>query len=157
MPLLSRRAFSLLLGSLAALAVVTQADTSEARRKPKVVWTDVELPESDRRQLRENELRKVLKREARRVQWGNPPDGTVEASIKVTQFTVERRPDVVRVTCSAVGRLGKGPIVKTHFSFGGHPNRAAALESHMLLLVARGVVTRLSSISRERYKTHDSE
>jgi hypothetical protein len=150
---LSRRSILFLVPVVSAL-VLAAPTTVDARERLKVVWTDVELPQSDRQAPREKELRAVLKREARRVQWGAPPDGLVEVSIKVTEFSVQHRTDVVRVTCTAVGRLANGPQVKTHFSFGGRPDKAAALESQMLLLVGRGVVTRLSSISRERYPRH---
>jgi hypothetical protein len=155
-PSLLRRNFFLgLIPLAAALAIATSADPTFARRRTKIVWTEVEVPQSDRQSTRERQLRNVLRKEAHRVQWGDPPGGLVEASVKVTEFTVERRPDVVRVTCSAVGRMGKGLAVKTHFSFGGHPQREAALESQMLLLVGRGVVARLASMSRERHKAHD--
>ncbi|MBI5536443.1 MAG: hypothetical protein HY898_27220 [Deltaproteobacteria bacterium] len=153
MLLLPRRNFLLaLLPVAAAMAVATSADPTFARRRPKVVWTEVQVPEGDHQTNRERQLRNVLKREGHRVQWGDPPDGLIEASVKVTEFVIDRRPDVVRVTCSAVGRLGKGPAVKTHFSFGGHPKKEAALESQMLTLVGRGVVARLASLSRERHK-----
>ena len=151
---LPRRNFLLaLLPIAAALAVATSADPTFARKRPKVVWTEVEVPEGEHQTNRERQLRNVLKREGHRVQWGDPPDGLIEASVKVTEFTIERRPDVVRVTCSAVGRLGNGSAVKTHFSFGGHPKKEAALETQMLTLVGRGVVARLASISREHNKT----
>lgn len=149
---LSRRRFFGFLAAAAAGIVAATSSTAQARQRTKVVWTEIDLPAGERQDAREKHLRKVLSKEARRVQWGEPDGGLVEASVKVTEFNVQRRPDVVRVSCTAVARLRNGPKVRTNFSFGGHPNRAQQLEEQMLLLVGRGLVTRLSSISRDRTK-----
>lgn len=144
--------FSWALAVAGACVLLTTAEPGFARKRTRVVWTEVTVPKSERQAVREKHLLSVLKKEARKAQWGEPHDGLIEASVKVTEFKVERRPDVVRITCTAVGKLGRGPVVNTHFSFGGHPQKEPALESQMLLLVGRGVITRLASISRERHK-----
>lgn len=152
MEYLSRRRFFGFLTAAAAGIAAAASSTAQARQRVKVVWTEIELPAGERQGAREKHLRKVLAKEARRVQWGDPVGGLVEASVKVTEFNVQKRPDVVRVSCTAVARLHNGPKVRTNFSYGGHPHRATQLEEQMLLLVGRGLVTRLSSISRDRTK-----
>ena len=152
MEALSRRSFFGCLAVAASGVAATVASRADARPRVKVVWTEVALPATDRQRARELHLRKVLAKEARRVQWGDPLGGLVEASVRVTEFSVVKRPDVVRVSCTAVARLHKGPAVRTNFSFGGHPHRSRQLEEQMLLLVGRGLITRLSAISRDRNK-----
>lgn len=135
----------LALGSLpdSALAAGKKSSTS-------VAWTKVEVPPGDRRRARESMLRKVLGRESRDADWGEHKSGRIEASVSVVEFAVERRDDVVRVTCTALGKLAGGPSVRTHFSIGDHPSRQVKLETMVLTLVARGIVTRLSAIARKR-------
>ena len=132
------------------LAELGKAADAQARPRTRVQWTEVTLPTDERQAQRENQLRAVLRRESHHADWGSPPGDFVEASLHVTEFSIEHRPDVVRVTCSAVGRLHKGPMVRTHFSFGGNPKKRDALEQTMLTLVGRGVVTRLAAVSRTR-------
>jgi hypothetical protein len=148
----SRREILQVLGSTAAAcALGTWAEEADAKQQPtQVVWKSVTLPEDRRRARRELVLKKILKSEARTEDWGKHPDDRVEASVKVVEFQVTKREDVVRVTCTAVGRLKNGPSVRTHFSIGDHPKRQDALEKMVLTLVARGVVTRLASIARNR-------
>ena len=138
--------------SAAALAFgSTWTGGADAKQKPtQVVWNSVTLPDDDRRARRERVLKKILKSVAGKEDWGTQPDGRIEASIKVVEFQVTRREDVVRVTCTAVGKLKNGPSVRTHFSIGDHPKRQDALEKMVLTLVARGVVTRLAAIARNR-------
>lgn len=155
MSLFSRRDILGALGAVAAtLTVGGFATDAYARKRPHttVEWTEVVLPESDRKGVRTALLKGVLKKESRRADWGEQPDGKLQGVVKVVEFTVVRKEDVVRVTCTAVGKLSKGPAVRTHFSFGGHPHQQAKLEKTMLTLIAQGVITRLSSIARERAK-----
>jgi hypothetical protein len=90
-----------------------------------------------------------LKTASSGVDWGNHESG-LEASVRVTEFVVGERKDVMRVTCTAVGKLKNGPAVRTHFSFGDHPRKRDKLERTVLTLVAQGVVTRLAAIARDR-------
>jgi hypothetical protein len=152
MVLLSRRQ---LLGALSTAAAALAAGTANeawAKKPPRtrVEWTEVVLPDDDRRAVRTSILKAVLKKESRRVDWGQHAGGELQGVVKVVEFAVSRKEDVMRVTCTAVGKLNKGPAVRTHFSFGGHPHQQEKLEKTMLTLIAQGVITRLSAIARDR-------
>lgn len=149
----SRRELLLGLASTAMLLTIgASSHPAHAKRKPPttVTWTDVVLPEDKLRSRRERTLRSVLKKESKDADWGEHKNGRLEASVKVIEFQVHAREDVVRVTCTAVGKLAGGPSVRTHFSIGDHPKQQAKLEKMILTLVARGIVTRLASIARKR-------
>jgi len=150
-PLQRRDFLKALCGIGAGLTVVAIHGSAEAEKGTKVEWTEVELPADPRKASRERVLRSVLTRESRHVTWGRHAQ-PLELTVKVTEFTVEKRTDVVRVSCTALGKMKNGPTVKTHFSFGGDPRKQEALESHVLTLIAQGVVTRLAAIARERAK-----
>lgn len=148
----SRRDLIRWLGAAGALLAVGVPADVWAKAKPKttVTWTSVELPEDKRRAQRERTLRSVLRKEARDEDWGAATDNRIEASVRVIEFHVIHKPDVVRVTCTAMGKLAGGPSVRTHFSIGDHPTKQGKLEHMVLTLVARGLVTRLSAIARNR-------
>ena len=152
---LSRRGFLSALGSVATAIALSTATSDALARRPQrthVEWIEVVLPDADRRSVRQGMLREVLQKTSRHVDWGAHPNNKLEGTVKVVEFVVERKADVVRVTCTALGKLTKGPTVRTHFSMGGHPNEQAKLEKAMLTLIAQGVITRLSSIAREQAK-----
>lgn len=141
----------MVIGPLAGLlGLIAVEQPAQARHRTEVIWSDVSFPDDALQATRERQLRSVLRRESRREDWGHSQSSVVEASLKIVEFAVEKRPDVVRVTCTAVGKIKNGPAARTHFSFGGHPNKQAALERTMLTLVGRGIVTRLAAISRGR-------
>ncbi|MEZ4225132.1 MAG: hypothetical protein R3B13_29540 [Polyangiaceae bacterium] len=58
--------------------------------------------------------------------------------------------DVMRVSCTAVGRLPGGRSAKSHLTFGGDPRKKNELITRVLEIVARGVVTRLAELERVR-------
>ncbi len=152
---LTRRQLLAALGATATAVAVDGFATDALARKPRrtqVEWTEVVLPDDERRSVRTAVLKAILKKESRHADWGQQPDGKLQAAVKVEEFTVSRKQDVVRVTCKAVGTLGKGPAVRTHFSFGGHPNEQEKLEKTVLTLIAQGVITRLAAIARGRVR-----
>jgi hypothetical protein len=150
-PLQRRDFLKALCGIGAGLTVVAVQGSAFAEKKAKVEWTEVELPADPRKAAREHLLRSVLSRESHRVSWGQQQQ-PLELAVKVTEFEVIKRADVVRVTCAAVGKMKNGPSVKTRFSFGGDPRKQEQLESHVLTLIAQGVVNRLAAIAREKAK-----
>jgi len=142
-------------GAAATLIAIGGASNGPAfakqqKKKTRVNWTEVELPEDKLRRRRERTLRSVLKKESGNANWGDHKDHQLEASVKVVEFQVHQKEHVVRVTCTAVGKLAGGPSVRTHFSIGDHPKRQDKLEKMVLTLVARGIVTRLAAIARDR-------
>lgn len=134
------------------IAVGASAEPAHAKRKKstRVSWTSVDLPEDKLRRRRERTLRKVLEKESKRAEWGDHESKKLEASVKVVEFQVQHKENVVRVTCTALGKLAGGPTVRTHFSMGDHPDHQRKLEKMVLTLVARGIVTRLAAIARNK-------
>ena len=147
---MSRALFVRLFAALALLATLGIATPAGARaRKPKVDWT-ITVREGRDRGEKEKLLEKLLKREARRADWGGASDGPVQASIEIRELMAIVDGDVVRVTCAGVGRIPGVGAAKSKFSFGGRPSERAKLEKHVLELVARGIVTRLAEMARQR-------
>ena len=60
-----------------------------------------------------------------------------------------REGEVVRITCTAVGKIPGVGAAKSRFSYSGKPEEQRKLEHHVLELVARGIVTRLADMARE--------
>ncbi|MGE0325782.1 MAG: hypothetical protein AB7K71_36995 [Polyangiaceae bacterium] len=95
-------------------------------------------------------LRKALKREVRRVEWGAGTGNRIEYRFAVTKLDIETQGDLVRVTCTAIGRLPKGKRAKSHLSFGGSKAKRGEVVRKVLEIVARGVIARLAELERER-------
>ena len=95
-------------------------------------------------------LRKTLAEEAARADWGAGRGAHVQFRFRLDALSVTEEPRVVRVRCSASGFLPKGRGAKSHITFGGAPQDRPALVRHVLEIVARGVVTRLSELERRR-------
>jgi hypothetical protein len=144
-----RRPFVFLLAT-SLLSSFGLTSTAEAGKKPQVVWAEVTVREGADRAKREKQLEKILKKEAKRANWGTGQISPIEASVTIKELTAVRDGDVVRVTCTGVGRLMSGQAVKSRFSFGGHPEEQEKLHLKILELVGRGIVTRLAEIARAK-------
>jgi hypothetical protein len=96
------------------------------------------------------ELLRILRREARRMDWGAGRGSTIMYRFSVEQLRIEQEDGVLRVSCTAVGRLPKGKTAKGNLSFGGDPQRRNAVVVRVLQIVARGVLTRLAELERVR-------
>ena len=142
--------FTRALAALALLATLSIAAPATAKTKrPKVEWT-IAVREGRDRGEKEKLLEKLLKREARRADWGGVAGEGVVASIEIRELAAIVDGDVVRVTCAGVGKIPGVGAAKSKFSFGGRPSERAKLEKHVLELVARGIVTRLAEMARQR-------
>jgi hypothetical protein len=95
-------------------------------------------------------LEMFLRREVRRVDWGAGADNRIEYRFAVTELSVERQGDVLRVRCAALGRLPGNRTAKSRLDFGGDPKHPAELVDEVLRIVARGVITRLAELERQR-------
>lgn len=144
LPLAAPLALFVFLG--AALAVPTVAD---ARGKAQVEWKDVDAPSGPDEARLERTLRKLLVKASKKASFGDI-SGKVKVSARVTELAWEDKGDVVRLSCTVVGRIEGGPSAKSRISFGGAPAQRAALEKQVLEMVANGVVTRLAEISKSR-------
>src|SRR5690554_2608313 len=87
---------------------------------------------------------------ARRARWGAGRDNRIEYRFEVTELSVRVEGDVLRVSCSAVGRLPGRQTARSRLTFGGDPAQRTQVVHQVLEIVARGVLTRLSELERQR-------
>jgi hypothetical protein len=98
----------------------------------------------------ERHFREQLKRAARHADWGAKRGAKIEYRVKLEDLSVREGEHVIHVRCTALGSLPKGRTTRTFIDFGGNPNERDKVLRHVLEIVARGVVTRLAAIERER-------
>jgi hypothetical protein len=98
----------------------------------------------------EAHLRKVLKREASRADWGAGSNNRIEYRFNITELRFTVSGSTMRVHCSATGKLPRGKHAKSDLSFGGHLSERTELTKRVLEIVARGVITRLAQLERIR-------
>ncbi|MCC6648258.1 MAG: hypothetical protein IT374_22140 [Polyangiaceae bacterium] len=132
--------------ALVCAALGTSTSDADAKRRPRVVWTDVSIrPE---RPDVPPVVKKILEKEGRRADWGRRREQPVEAKVEIRELSAVRDGDVVRVTCTAVGKIPGLGAAKSRFTYSGRPEEQRKLEHRVLELVARGIVTRLADIAR---------
>jgi hypothetical protein len=95
-------------------------------------------------------LRRVLRREAHRANWGAGPESRIEYRFTVKELAIESRGEVLHVRCTAFGKLPKGKSAKSHLDYGGDPRKRDEVVKRVLEIVARGVITRLAELERVR-------
>ncbi len=134
-----------------SLVVLAGPASAGSRGRPKIVLDRLDFPKdvAGARYYRKR-LRRILKREVRRVKWGAGRKNTIQYRFAVTKLEVAIVDDVLRVRCTAIGRLPGGRKAKSHLSFGGDPRKKTKEISRVLEIVARGVVTRLAELERVR-------
>jgi hypothetical protein len=121
------------------------------RGKPKIKLDRLDFPKDvPNVWYLERQLRKVLRREARRVDWGAGRGSTITYRFSVKRLAITEEDGVLRVSCTAIGRLPKGKQAKGSLTFGGDPRRRNAVIGKVLQIVARGVLTRLAELERIR-------
>jgi hypothetical protein len=147
-----RLSAALLLVVLASAPVHAQASVPQAKLhgRPKVTLDKLDLTKVPLARSDETFLRKALAEEATRADWGAGASARIEFRFRLDELSVTEEPRVVRIRCSASGFLPKGRGARSHIAFGGAPNERQALVHHVLEIVARGVVTRLSELERRR-------
>lgn len=98
----------------------------------------------------EKYLRKVLKREANRVDWGAGHENHIEYRfyIERLEYTVDGH--ALRIRCEARGHLPGGQTAKSELTFGGDISKRTQLTQQVLEIVGRGVVSRLAQLERKR-------
>jgi hypothetical protein len=95
-------------------------------------------------------LKQRLRREARRADWGAPTGAKIEFRFFVEELTIRSDGNVLRITCTALGRLPKGKSARSKIEYGGDPRKRTLEVKKVLEMVARGVITRLAELERER-------
>jgi len=98
----------------------------------------------------EKHLKRTLRREAYRADWGAGRANKIEYRFEVTQLAFTLEEGALRIKCAAIGRLPGGQTAKSQLSFGGDPGQRMKLTKRVLEIVARGVVTRLAELERRR-------
>lgn len=95
-------------------------------------------------------LKKFLKREVRRVDWGASSRNKISMRFDVERLDLEAHASVLKVRCTAVGELPHHRNARTELVFGGDRANEQRLVKQVLEIVARGVVSRLSALERAR-------
>lgn len=95
-------------------------------------------------------LTKVLKHEQRRVEWGAGRHNRITYRFYLEQLDVTVERGVLKVRCTALGQLPKGKTARSKLEFGGDARTPRQVIDHVLTIVARGVLTRLADLERDR-------
>ena len=117
---------------------------------PKVILDQLDLTKTTLARPDEKYLREVLAKEARRADWGAGRKSRIQYRFRIDELEVTEAESVVKIRCAATGWLPKGKTAKSKLSFGGAPKERAELIRRVLSIVARGVVTRLAELERQR-------
>ena len=127
------------------------AQSKKQRGRPHVVLDRLVLPgELAQAPALERHLRTALRREARRADWGAGHANTISYRFFVEQLSVTEASGVVVVSCTALGKLPKGKVARSHLKFSGAPAQRHELTKRVLEIVARGVIGRLAELERIR-------
>jgi hypothetical protein len=133
-----------------ARATAQERSARAPRGRPRVELDRLDLSRAPLAAGLEKDLRSILAREARRVEWGAGRGARIVYRFRIDDLTLTVSGDVLKVTCGATGWLPKGKVAKSRLSFGGSPAERDAVVRHVLDIVARGVLTRLAELERER-------
>jgi hypothetical protein len=98
----------------------------------------------------ERHLRRVLSRAARSADWGAGSGAEIEYRFIVEELSTRFDGGVVRIRCTALGRLPKGKSARSHLEIGASPARRTQEIKKVLEIVGRGVITRLAELERGR-------
>jgi hypothetical protein len=122
--------------------------------RPTVILDALVFPQSVANTARlERHFKHMLRRAARRADWGAGRGARIEYRVVVEELAIAEEAGVLRVRCTALGRLPRGKSARSHLDFGGDPKKRRAVVDRVLEIVARGVVTRLAAIERERRRS----
>jgi hypothetical protein len=136
-------------GFLAAvgLATLLVEPSAYARgNKPRVQWVRVDVPQREDASRIQKLLKQALAQAAKKANFGK--GSTVSLTARVVELSAEERGDVLRITCTVMGRVVGGAGARSRISYGGSPEKRDALEKEVLTQVANGLVARLAQIVR---------
>jgi hypothetical protein len=133
---------------LASAAIgVSLLGPTAALARPKIAWARIQVPDGDGAARTSKVLKAALEQAAKKANFGKTAK-SVTLSARVVELTTEQRGDVLRVSCTALGRVVGGPSARSKISFGGSPAAREDLEKQVLTMVANGLVARLAQIAR---------
>jgi hypothetical protein len=128
------------------LSTLVAAPSPAEAAKPKVAWVSVDVPDRQDAGRLQKLLKQALSRAAKKANFGKAK--TVALSARVVELSAEERGDVLRITCTVMGRVVGGAGARSRISYGGSPEQRDALEKEVLTHVANGLVARLAQIVR---------
>ena len=134
----------ILLFALLAVFVTPAPAQAKSRR---VKWTKVQVTSGENARRVSHRLRRLLEKATKRVKWGRGEP--IKLRARVTKLAWEKSDDVLRVTVTVVARIEGGKGARSHIRVGGRPRERTKLERQALKIVADGLVTRLSALSRK--------
>jgi hypothetical protein len=129
-----------------AVGLAAAPSTALAAGKTKIQWVKVDVPDGDDAARLQKLLKKALGEAAKKADFGKAK--SVSLTARVVEMTTEMRGDVLRITCTVMGRVVGGAGARSKISYGGSPDQRAELEKEVLTQVARGLVGRLAQIVR---------
>jgi hypothetical protein len=155
------RALTVLLASLASTALWPSnaqgaeppliAPSEGPAGRPHIVLDQLVVPVATPEQQRVVKvLNQVLKREQHRVEWGAGRESRITYRFYLEQLDLSVERGVLKVRCTALGRLPKGKTARSKLEFGGDPKDPRKVIDHVLTIVARGVLARLADLERDR-------
>lgn len=156
-----------LLSLLVALAVTAATTRSRADEpvligpsdgplgRPRIVIDQLVVPPTiPERQRVSKVLDKVLRHEQHRVEWGAGRESRITYRFYLEQLDLSVERGVLKVRCTALGRLPKGKTARSKLEYGGDPAQTRQVIDHVLTIVARGVLARLADLERDRRTRH---
>jgi hypothetical protein len=158
------RTVSIVLASLTLAALPRAASAAEPvliapddgpEGRPHIVLDELVVPKTLPEHQRISKLlEKVLKHEARRVQWGAGRSSRISYRFYLEELDVSVERGVFKVRCTALGRLPKGKTARSKLEYGGDPKEPQKIVDHVLTIVARGVLARLADLEHDRRSRH---
>ena len=143
-------------GALIALGLATLAvapTAAHAGGKARVEWLRVDVPEREGAPRVQKLLKQALAQATKKANFGKGQH--VSLSARVVELTTEERGDVLRITCTVMGRVVGGAGARSRISYGGSPDKRDELEKEVLTQVANGLVARLAQIVRTSARQGD--
>lgn len=129
------------------LATILGPGGAIASPRTKVDWVRVEVPEGQDAGRLTKLLKDALKQAAKRADFGKATK-TVSLTARIVELKTEQQGDVLRVTCTIMGRVAGGAGARSRISYGGSPDKRDELEKQVVTMVANGLVGRLAQIVR---------
>ena len=118
--------------------------------RPRVTIDRLTFPKMDGSAAYVRHLTLVIRREARKADWGAGRKNRIELRFVVEQLTLRPKANALEVSCSARGELPGGRRARSRLVYGGDPKQPRKLVERVLEIVARGVVGRLAELERTR-------
>jgi hypothetical protein len=150
LPALQRRAFAVAFAALLLGPSVAWAATPAPTGSPTVVIESITLPPHSARDRWVAKLRKGLRREIKRLDWGASKGNTIQLRFEVSELKIQDSATATTVQATLIGRLPGGQHAKSSLSFGGRRGHGVELAEQVLDILAQGIVARLAEMERRR-------